>query len=256
MGSEGPARGDSAAGAAIDSVGEATLELFAANDAYNRLLYSRLRAMAAPRGRVLEVGCGIGNLTRLILKEPGVTAVHAIDLDAAYVERVLRALDDSRLTASASRLEEFLAGAQPAAQDSSYDAIVCSNVLEHIENDVAAMRNCARLLRSGGLALILVPAHHWLFCELDRGLSHYRRYSRAELSELARASGLELRRGRYFNPLGVLGWWLNGKLLRRAALPARQLRLYSRLAIGLSSFLDRINIFPLGISVLALMRKH
>jgi SAM-dependent methyltransferase len=240
-----------AALAAADALGEATLELFALNDAYNRFLWRGLNRLSPVAGRVLEVGCGIGNLTRRILAEPGVTAVHAIDCDPAYIERLQASIPDPRLTASASSIEEFQPGALEAAAEGSYDAVVSSNVLEHIADDAAALRRFARLLRPGGTALILVPAHEWLYCDLDRNLSHHRRYSRRRLEALGAASGLELIRARHFNPLGVLGWWLNGKLLGRGMLPAGQLRAYARLAIPLSALLDRWNPFPLGISLLA-----
>lgn len=246
--------GTAPAPSALDPVGEATLELFAESEEYNRFLLSRLRALAPPRGRVLEVGCGIGNISRLLLEEPDVTAVHAIDLDPRYVRRVTSTIGDPRLTASVSSLEEFNPP-RPEAADGIYDSIVCSNVLEHIEDDVGAVRNFARLLRPGGCALILVPAHPWLFSELDRNLSHYRRYTLRGLSGLARGAGLEFVRGRYFNPLGVPGWWFNGKVLRRATLPAGQLKLYARVLIPLSAILDRLNPLPLGISVLGVMKK-
>jgi SAM-dependent methyltransferase len=201
------------------------------------------------------VGCGIGNLTRLILEEPHVTAVHGIDIDPAYVARVLSALPDSRLTASTAAAERFLPSTGEAAEDASYDCVVCSNVLEHVEDHVQAMRNFHRLLAPEGRVLILVPAHRFLFCDLDRNLSHFRRYTPAELTTLQEESGLELIRFRHFNPLGVIGWWLNGKVLRRKTLPPGQVRLYSKFAISLSAMLDKINIFPFGISLLALFRR-
>ena len=215
------------------------------------LLASELR----DRGRVLEVGCGIGTLTREILAERAVESVHAIDLDPSYVDRVLASHRDERLTACAAALEEFESAHHAEAADASFDRIVCSNVLEHIEDDVSAMRNFARLLRPGGRALVLVPAHRWLFSDLDRNLSHFRRYRRRDLAELARSSGLDLERSRYFNPLGAFGWWLNGRVLRRATLPAAQLRAYGRFAVGISRWLDALNPLPLGVSVLGVFAR-
>jgi len=246
----------SPAEAAIDPIGRATLEIFAENENYTRFIWRSLQNLVLPRGKVLELGCGIGNLTRLILEERGVTSVHGVDMDPVYVERLLAALADPRLSASAIGFEKFSPPDFSEAADESYDTIVCSNVLEHIEDDRGAMVNIARMLRPGGEALILVPAHHWLFCDLDRNLSHYRRYSASDLHLLEEECGLEILRVRYFNPLGVLGWWVNGKVLGRGVLPAGQVSIYSRFAIPVSSFLDRLNPFSLGISLLALFRKR
>ena len=239
----------------IDAVGESTLELFAESPAYNDLLWRTLTALSSVEGRVLEVGCGIGTITSCILEESRVTGVHGIDLDPAYVERVLTRIEDERLSASACPLEEFVPEKNDAASDASYDRIVCSNVLEHIEDHIGAMRNFARLLAPGGRALILVPAHQWLFCDIDRNLSHFRRYGRQDFEMLSRESGLELTAVKHFNPLGILGWWLNGKLLRRPTLPAGQLKAYSELAVPISSLLDKVNPFPLGISILGVFEK-
>ena len=236
-------------------IGTKTLELFAENRKYNSFLWRNLNALSPARGEVLDVGCGIGNLARLILEEPQVTGLHGIDLEPSYVQKLLDTVRDDRVSASACALEDFRPETHAAASDGAYDCIVCSNVLEHIDDDSAALERFRDLLRPGGQILVLVPAHPWIFSELDRGLSHRRRYTPQALGELAEASGLPVERMRHFNPLAVLGWWVNGKVLRRCVLPSFQLRAYTRLAVPLSALLDRCNPFPLGISLLALLRK-
>jgi len=238
-----------------DRAGEEALDAFAASPQYNRFLWRSLARLSPARGRVLEVGCGIGNLTRLVLEEKDVTQLHAIDPDPAYVARLTTAIADPRLSASAAPLASFCPPGHSEAADASFDRIVCSNVLEHIEDDLAALSAFRRLLRPGGDALLLVPAHRWLYCGLDRALSHHRRYAPEDLRGLASAAGLELAACRHFNPLAVAGWWLNGKVLRRSRLPVSQVRAYSRFAVPVSALLDRLNPLPLGISLLALLRK-
>ena len=235
-----------------DEVGETTLELFRDNDGYSEFLWRALSGLGRrPIGpRVLEVGCGIGNLTRTLLAEAGVERVHAIDLDPAYVDRVRREIPDPRLEVSTSRAEEFRP--PPLVEpNGSFDTIVCINVLEHIEDHQKVLCNFATMLRPGGQVLLLVPAHPSLFCGLDRGLSHFRRYARRDLLEVAAGARLRVESLRHFNPLGTLGWWLNGRVLRRSILPAGQLSFYTRFAIPLSRFLDRLNPLPIGISLLA-----
>ncbi len=239
-----------------DAAGEATLALFRSNDAYTEFLWNRLEELSPRRlgGRVLEVGCGIGNLTRILLRSGAVTYLHALDMDPAYVERVRAELPDPRLEVSTARAEAFCPQAFSSA-GSGFDFIVCSNVLEHVEQDDRAVENFRRMLRPDGLILLLVPAHPFLFCGLDRNLSHFRRYRKDDIESLARSCGLDVVAIRHFNPLGVLGWWLNGKVLRRSTLPGRQLSMYSRFAIGLSGLLDRCNPLALGISLLAVLER-
>lgn len=237
---------------AADSTGEATLEIFRESPGYTEFLWEALSGIS-PRpcaGRVLEVGCGLGNLTRLILRSPGVERLHAIDLEPAYVERLRRELADPRLSVETARAEEFRPDAF-RGEESGFDFVVSSNVLEHIDDDAAALANFRAVLRPSGLVLVLVPAHPALYSSLDRALSHRRRYRPEDLERVARAASLAVLRVRHFNPLGALGWWLNGKVLRRARLPRGQVSLYSRWALGLSRWLDRWNPFPIGVSLIA-----
>jgi SAM-dependent methyltransferase len=246
---------------AKDATGEATLELFRENDAYSEFLWERLSALS-PRpvdGRILEVGCGIGNLTRIQLRSPGVRFLQAIDIDPAYVKRVKEEVRDPRLSVAVSPAEEYCPAEhcpETGGPSGGFDFIVSSNVLEHIDDHARVVRNFRRMLRPGGVALILVPAHPFLYSSLDRNLSHFRRYRRRDFHDLARDSGLEVLSLRHFNPLAAFGWWLNGKVLRRGVLPAGQLSFYTRFAIPLSRLVDRINPFPFGVSLLCVLGQR
>jgi SAM-dependent methyltransferase len=239
------------AGLEADVVGAQTLEMFHENQAYSRLLWQCLARMAKRpiQGRVLEVGCGIGTLTQLALQSRGVEFLHAIDVEPAYLQRIKSTVTDARLRTSLDRAEAFRPAeyCQPGGQ---FDFIYSSNVLEHIKDHVGVLKNLRSMLAPGGVVLLLVPAHPWLCCELDRGLSHFRRYSKRSLAAAAHRAGLRPVRMRHFNPIGALGWWLNGKL-GKATLSARQVSLYNRFAIPLSRIVDRLNPFPLGVSLLA-----
>ena len=138
-------------------------------------------------------------------------------------------------------------------RNAAFDCVVAMDVIEHIEDDSAALRNIARLLSPGGHAVLIVPAHRWLFGTLDRFLGHFRRYSLGQFDELLRGVGLEVRRSRLINPLGVPGWWLNGRVLGRRVLPSFQVAIFGRLT-WLVKLLTRWNP-PFGISILAVARK-
>ena len=91
------------------------------------------------------------------------------------------------------------------------------NVLEHVRDDVCALRNMAAVLPAGGKAVLIVPAFEALYGPIDRNLGHYRRYSKKGLRELAAAAGFEVKTLRYMNSVGCIGWWINAKLLKRTA---------------------------------------
>jgi len=77
------------------------------------------------------------------------------------------------------------------------------------------MRNIREVLEDGGRAIVLVPYGPWLTGTLDEVLGHQRRYTRNQLKELAETAGFHLDIMLEFNRIGVIAWWIDGKLLRR-----------------------------------------
>jgi SAM-dependent methyltransferase len=112
----------------------------------------------------------------------------------------------------------------------SIDTIVCSNVLEHIENDDAVLKNFYQLLPAGGRIIVLVPALKILYNVLDQELGHFRRYGKEELIQKLRLNGFKIRYLKFFNLFGILGWFVNGTLLRRRSLSVRQVRIFNKMA--------------------------
>jgi SAM-dependent methyltransferase len=126
---------------------------------------------------------------------------------------------------------------------------VCSNVLEHIEDDRGALTAIREVLQPGGRVVLIVPAVKSIYGEIDRAINHYRRYSRDEISEKLATAGLEVEHLSYFNMLGIPGWWLNAVVLRRRAVPGFQARVNDWLVPWLR--LERGFGPPVGMSLLA-----
>src|SRR5438094_890206 len=141
----------------------------------------------------------------------------------------------------------------PIAEDGlpprSFDTILCANVLEHIGDDGRALRAMCDLLTPGGRIVLIIPALRVLYGEIDRSIGHYRRYSRREIEEKLGVAGLRVEHVSYFNTLGVPGWFLNARLLRRRSVPGVQARLHDRLVPLLR--VERRFRPPFGMSLLA-----
>ncbi len=200
--------------------------------------------------RVIEVGCGIGNFTKLLLDRD---AVMAVDVDEACVARLRERY------AGCATLEASVCGPESAAFASlagwGADSCVCLNVLEHIEEDVAALRGMAGVLAAGGAVVLIVPAFAALYGPIDRNLAHYRRYSRAGLAALAARAGLRVEKLRYLNAIGFFGWWVNARLLRREAQSGAQIRIFDRYVVPWLSRLEEKMPPPFGQSIFAVLRK-
>ena len=149
------------------------------------------RRIALPEDpRILEIGCGTGH-NLVMLKRFG--RVDAIEIDPAAraiaSERLGHAVMDAPLPA--------LTG----VEDRAYDLVAILDVLEHVEEDRAALENIARKLRPGGRILIAVPAHPWMWSAHDVVNHHKRRYTRKTLRAVVESAGLKLEMMSWFNSL-------------------------------------------------------
>jgi len=200
--------------------------------------------------RVIEVGCGIGNFTRMLLDRETVVAV---DVDPACVER-LQQRYSNHPNLRASVCEPSSAAFADLARFHP-DSCVCLNVLEHIADDGRALAAMASVLAPGGVIVLLVPAFQALYGPIDRNLCHYRRYNRNTLAELAHRTGLRTEKLHYLNVAGFFGWWMNAHVFRREAQSERQIRIFDRAIVPWMSRLEAIAPPRFGQSLFAVLRK-
>jgi 2-polyprenyl-3-methyl-5-hydroxy-6-metoxy-1,4-benzoquinol methylase len=208
-----------------------------------------------PTLRILNVGCGSGELS-LQLGAKG-HKVLGIDVEPAHIElarkNAARAGSPAGGDFIASPVEDFQSA-------TTFDCVVSTDVLEHIEDDHAAFEHMMGLLRPGGLVVLTVPAGPWLFGYHDEQLGHFRRYTKRTLRRLVEAS-CDIQRLRYFGFTLVPVCLLYSKWLARPypvaqwgdkkRSPVRSLALRSLMN------LDRMLPMPLGISLLMKgVKKH
>ncbi len=167
------------------------------NYLYNYLERKRAinrRLAQAPRGRVLEVGSGLS---------PIVTD----RADVIYSELSFRAMQTLKRVQGRGR---FLVadGTRLPFVSESLDQVICSEVLEHVEDDQAAIAELARVLRPGGTAYITVPHRRAYFAADDRYVGHFRRYEVDEMRDKLARAGLDLARTRkVLGPLEKFTMW-------------------------------------------------
>ncbi|HWG43474.1 MAG TPA: class I SAM-dependent methyltransferase [Gemmataceae bacterium] len=157
---------------------------------------------------ILNAGCGSGELS-LQLAAAG-HRVLGIDPSPDYIHL-------ARLNAEQTGVENcsfVVSSIEDFDADETFDCVVATDVLEHIDDDVTAFEKLVRLVKPDGIILITVPAGQWLFGFHDEALGHYRRYSRGQLrklvSPLCRIEAL-----RYFGFSLIPVCYLYSKLLRK-----------------------------------------
>ena len=160
--------------------------------ARRRILAELVRREARPPkdARILEIGCGTGhNLSMLA----GFGHIDGLELDDE-----MRALSEKRLGRKIMRSPLPELG---EVKDKSYDLIGAFDVIEHIDDDVAAVAAIATKLKPGGKFMMTVPAHPWMWTAHDVANHHKRRYSKRALKTLIEGSPMKLDRIGYFNSL-------------------------------------------------------
>jgi SAM-dependent methyltransferase len=167
---------------------------------------------------ILEVGCSSGYLLAQIADYFTETAVLGADVVKEPLEQLASVYPDLPLF----RFDLV----QCPFPDESVDAIVLLNVLEHIEDDAAAMAQVCRILKPNGIAVIEVPAGPHLYDAYDQSLMHFRRYALSDLRRLARDANLRIVEQSHLGFLLYPGFQLvkrrNRRLLSKSANAQRQ----------------------------------
>ncbi len=227
-------------------IGEETLFRLSSVNKYYAIFYKRI----APKigERVLEIGSGNGNFTRFLM---GKKLVVATDYSQNHLHTIRRRF----VRSDRFRIHSFDATKPPSEElvNHKIDTVICLNVLEHIEDDLNALRNLRALLVPGGKLILLVPSIKALYGSLDIGLEHYRRYSRKELLARVQEAGFEVEESFFFNMWGVPGWFVNSVILRRKVLPKFQLYFFTLFHPLVK--LERFFKTPFGLSVIVVARN-
>jgi hypothetical protein len=134
------------------------------------------------------------------------------------------------------------------------DSAFCANVLEHIEDDRAALANLAASVTPGAPIFLLVPAFPALYGEHDRADHHFRRYTKRSLAETVAPLPLEVERSHYMNLPGFFAWFLLVRLMRRR-LSEESIGFYDRLIPAIRRVEERITP-PFGQTLVAVLRSR
>lgn len=224
--------------------GQKTLETMSQAVWYNRWTLNKFKKFL--KGEILEVGCGIGNFT-LTLTEYG--GVWGIDINSKLID-IAKSRAKDKVKLGFGDIEE----GRYFFSNKRFDNVICLNVLEHIKNDKLALINIYKLLKKGGYLILLVPAHIWLYGEIDKAIGHLRRYNQDQLNQSVKNIGFKIIKSRKINSLGAIGWLIAGKLFKDYAVKEYKLKLFNIIAPFLLT-LENIIEPPIGTSILVIARK-
>ena len=207
-----------------DPIGYETLRRMASVAHYNQWIYDELAPFAGQR--VLEVGCGIGNMTEYFQDREVLVGIDRLPASVTITSQRFRHVDHVHILQGDITDPQLV----PRLRPYGFDTVICINVLEHIQDDVTALMHMREVLQPGGRVLLLVPAGRYMYGTLDEALGHYRRYEAADLAQRLAQAELHPLKLQYMNLAGIPGWYLNSRILRRTLLPKGQLQWFNRLA--------------------------
>ena len=146
-----------------------------------QLVFKFLDRLNVSNNRILEVGCGGGLLSSILTRD----GVNVVASDVLF--NATRFVKNRGVSKSLT----FDAGQPWPFKRYSFQAVIMLDVLEHIEDDIACLHEARRVLSRGGIAVLTVPAHQFLFSSWDKMLGHQRRYSKSLLQLVFKTVGFQ-----------------------------------------------------------------
>ena len=206
------------------------------------------------KGRILEVGSGLGNISRYFLNNN--KDIMLSDLREEYCIALTSKFGNKRNLLGVQQINLINPEFDKAYSDhiGEYNTVFALNVIEHIEEDYLAIQNCKKLLKQNGHLIILVPSYQKLYNKIDQELGHFRRYTQATLSQMFSENGFEVIHQQYFNSMGILGWYFSGRIQKRGIIPSDQMKIYDKL-VPAWKVLDNVIQNRVGLSTIVVGRK-
>jgi len=202
------------------------------------------------RPRILDVGCGTGANLLMLLEYGDAEGVDISEDALAFCRE--RGLDKVRLGA----------GEQLPYDDGTFDLVTALDVVEHMDDDLAGLREMRRVLRPGGRVLLFVPTFMFLWGLQDDVSNHRRRYRLPELRRVLEQAGFEIERTTYANITFFLPILVMRQLMRLTGVKAESENNINVSALngvlgsvfGAESWLLRVMNLPFGVSGLCVAR--
>ena len=208
--------------------GTDTLKVISSAGKFNHWMYQTIAKHCSGKN-ILEIGSGIGNISGFFIANN--IPISLSDFDKNYFPGLIDKFGENSNLKGIYHLDladEDIEANHPELIG-KFDTVFALNVVEHISDHELTIRNAYKLLNDNGRIIILVPAFQTIYNQFDLQLGHYRRYNKKLLKELIGSNGFKILHAQYFNFIGILGWFISGKVLGKKMIPEGQMKMYDTL---------------------------
>ncbi len=235
-----------------DQAGKDILDVIGEARNFNEWMFKTI--LPFTKGKILEIGSGLGNISNFFLENG--SEIMLTDLRKEYCFFLENKFGSRNNLLGVGQLNLVHPQFGQVYKDylGKYDTVFALNVIEHILDDNLAISNCKKLLKKDGHLIILVPSYQKLYNQFDKELGHYKRYNLKSLTDLFIKNNLKIVHKQYFNFMGILGWFLSGRIFKKETIPSTQMRLYNKLVFAWK-VLDRLVQNKTGLSTIVIGKK-
>lgn len=226
-------------------IGDQNLKAIDNSNKFTDWLFDQIKSDI--RGNILEIGSGVGTYSKKLIKKYGKDKVVLSDIDSEYLKNLKNEFKKTKILNLDLNKKPNL--------NLKFDTIIALNVLEHVKNDSDALMNLKKILKPNGNLILLVPAHKNLFNEIDKAVGHFRRYKKKELIKKSLKAGFEIKKVFYFNFLAIPAWYVNGNILKKAAISEGAMGFYNKLVPILRFTEEKILKKRVGISLIIILKN-
>jgi len=242
--------------------GHENLEIDVCRTHFNNWIYKEI--FPGLKGDILEVGSGIGTFSQKIIRDVQHSHITLTDISLPYVkkleERFAKSNDgnnniNNNNNISICKLDLNCKADYEKIGYEKFDSIIAINVLEHVEDDIFALQQLYKMLKSEGILIILVPCHKFLYNVIDTNVGHFRRYTKKDLELKIRKTRFSIERMFYFNMLGIIGWYINGNIAKNPKINSSASKLFDRI-VPLLKYVEAMTGKKIGLSIICHLKKH
>lgn len=204
------------------------------------------------KGNILEIGSGLGTYSTLIVNNFPNSLITLSDISSSYIANLEQQFTKKNILVA--KLDLNNKNDFEKIGYNKFDSIMAINILEHVKNDEFALQELYKMLKKNGTLVILVPSHKLLYNIIDESIGHWRRYSKKELEKKIKKNNFKIEKLYFFNILGIIGWFLNGSVLKKKEINRDASTMFDKFVPGLK-IIEKILGKKFGLSIICYCKK-